>query len=97
MRILPWRPPPSNHSGAAEQILSSAVGEYAGRARYHPRRYSWLNPTLSRAVGKVVELQFEGMASPEESFAGQALYRERGPQQLLGGWLIPEQDVQFID
>jgi hypothetical protein len=56
-----------------------------------------LNPTLARAVGKVVELQFEGIASPEEPFAGQALYRERGPQGLLGGWLIPEQDVHFFN
>ena len=97
MRILPWRPPRSTHSETVAQILSRAIGEYAGRARYHPRGYTWLNPTLSRAVGKVVELQFEGIASPEKPFAGQALYRERGPQGLLGGWLIPEQDVHFFN
>lgn len=97
MRILPWRLPRSSHSEAVAQILSRAVGEYAGRARYHPRAYTWLNPTFSRAVGKVVELQFEGIASAEEPFAGQALYRERGLHRFLGGCVIPEQDVHFFD
>ncbi len=97
MRILPWRPPPSNHSGVVSKIFSRAVGEYAGRARYQPRGYAWLNPTLSRAVGKVLELQFEGIAPPEDPFAGQALYHERRPRQVLGDWLIPEQDLDFLD
>src|SRR5207245_8586808 len=97
MRILPWRTPRSNQSAAVARILYRAVGEYAGRARYHPRGYAWLNPTLSRAMGKVVELQFEGIAPPEDPFCGQALYRERSPRQLLGDWLIPEQDLHFLD
>jgi hypothetical protein len=97
MRILMWPTARSKHSEVVKQILSHAIGESAGRARYHPRGYAWLNPTLSRAVGKVVEVQFEGIASPDEPFAGQALYREREPQHLLGGWLIPEQDLHFLD
>jgi hypothetical protein len=56
-----------------------------------------LNPTLSRAVGKVVALRFERIASLDEPFAGQALYRESGTRSILGGWLIPEQDLHFVD
>jgi hypothetical protein len=97
MRVLPWRPPRSNHSAVVGKILSRAVDEYAGRARYHPRGYAWLNPTLSRAIGKVVELQFEDIAGHEDPFGEQALYRERRPQQVLGDWLIPEQDLHFLD
>jgi hypothetical protein len=97
MRILPWRAPRSRYAQALSQILSRAVGEYAGRARYHPRGYTSLNRTLSRAVGKIVELQFAGMAPLDEPFAGQALYRERGGRGVLGDHLIPEQDLHFLD
>ena len=90
MRVLPWR---ANRT----KILSSGVGEYAGRARYLPAGYAWLNPTLSSAIGKIVELQFEGVAPPEDPFGGQALYRERRPGHVLGDWLIPEQDLAFLN
>jgi hypothetical protein len=97
MRMLPWPAPRSRHSAAVAQILSHTVGEFAGRARYHPRRHARLNPALSRAVGKVIDLQFEGIAPAEDPYSGQALYRERGPQQLLGGRVVPEQDLHFLD
>lgn len=96
VRILPWRPPRSKNR-EVEQILARAVGQYAGRAVYRPLGYAWLNPSLSHAVGKEVEVQFEGIASADELFAGQALYRERQPQRFEAGWLIPEQDLQFLD
>jgi hypothetical protein len=96
MRILRWRTKRSDWE-TVPQILSRTVGEYAGRARYHPHGGAWLTPNLSRAVGKILELQFAGVAPPDQPYAGQALYRERGRQHLLDGRLIPEQDLHFVD
>jgi hypothetical protein len=48
------------------------------------------------AIGHTVELEFAGVASSEEPFAGQNVYRERGGGLLLNSW-VPEEDLQFID
>ena len=96
MKVLSWRDRGSNQA-AAQRILSRAVGEYAGRARYSPRGDVRLNPTLARAVGQVIALRFDRIASPDEPFTGQALYREHSTRPILGGWLIPEQDLHFVD
>ena len=96
MKVLAWRPPGSTRIGL-NPVLVRGLGTYAGLARYQPRGYAWLNPTLSRAVGKLVALRFERIASIDEPFAGQALYSEEGSGAVLDDWLIPEQDLHFVD
>jgi hypothetical protein len=75
----------------------SAVGAYAGRARFRPGARAIVAPTLREAIGQVIEVGFAGVAGPGEMFAGQALYLEWGGDQLLDGFLIPEQDLEFVD
>ena len=100
MRVLQWRP----RSAAPRSIFEAdpipfkfpAIGEFAGRARYVPRDVEPLPPLLRAAAGMVVDLEFAGIASPGGRFVGQSLYRECSGQNLLGGLVIPEQDLDFI-
>ena len=71
-------------------------GEYAGRAVFQPHHKRDLKDSLFRAIGSIVELEFAGVANPEEDFAGQNLYQERGGELLQHSW-VPEEDLQFID
>ncbi len=75
----------------------SQVGEYAGRAVYRPRDRRDLKADLYPAIGQTVELEFAGVARAEERFAGQNLYRERGPGAWLPSSFVPEEDVEFLD
>ena len=75
---------------------SRIPGAYAGRARFHPREVSKLPEVLGCAAGTVVELAFAGVAAAGEPFAGQALYLEWRTDTLLHGFLIPEQDLEFL-
>jgi hypothetical protein len=98
-QVLRWRP---RRNGANRQSNSSSpssfltVGAYAGRARFRPNSRAVLTPALERAVGKVVELGFAGIAPKGETFAGQALYLEWRSDDILDGFLIPEQDLEFL-
>ena len=71
-------------------------GEYAGRAIYQPHHKRDLKDGLFQAIGSIVELEFAGVANPEEDFAGQNLYTERGGELLQHSW-IPEEDLEFLD
>ena len=90
MSVLPWRP--------LNRILSPSrvAGAYVGRARFRPRSERTLPGVLSRAAGRVVEFAFAGMAGPDSPFAGQAMYLEWRTDTTLDGFLIPEQDLEFL-
>jgi hypothetical protein len=70
-------------------------GEYAGRAIFKPRHRSDLKDGLFQAIGCTVELEFAGVAGPEEPFAGQNLYQELHTELLQHSW-VPEEDLEFI-
>jgi len=44
-----------------------------------------------------VEFGFAGIAPANHPFAGQALYLEWRSDDSLDGFLIPEQDLEFLD
>ena len=100
--LLPWRPRkptptrrmPSSARAAAFPALP--IGSYAGRARFCPSPQAVLAPELERAVGQIVEVGLAGIAGDDEPFAGQALYLEWRRDDLLSGYLIPEQDLEFL-
>jgi hypothetical protein len=94
-RVLPWRPRREPQSSASPSSFLS-VGSYAGRARFRPNTNAALTPTLTRAIGQVIEVGFAGVASKGEMFAGQALYLEWRSDDILDGYLIPEQDLEFL-
>ena len=98
MRLLQWRArtTPSLPSSRAAFIRFPALGDPVGRARYIPGDAEKLNPQLRRVIGKVIELQFAGLAD-RGPLAGQSLYAEIPGQALLGGALIPEEDLDFLD
>lgn len=100
MRILQWRPRQSPKSCrpalTTVDFKFPAIGEFAGRARYVPGDVEDLPATLRAAVGKVVEVQFVGMAPSGAPFVGQSLYRECAGGNALGGIVVPEQDLDFI-
>lgn len=100
MRLLQWRPrsPPQRSTLEAGPIPFKfpAIGDFAGRARYVPGDVENLPPALAAAAGTVVDVDFAGIASPGGRFVGQSLYRECSGQNLLGGLVIPEQDLDFI-
>jgi hypothetical protein len=79
---------------AAAQFLP--VGSYAGRARFQPGERAVLTPALKRAIGQVVEVGFAGMGDHDGPFAGEPLYLEWRSDALLDGFLIPEQDLDFL-
>jgi hypothetical protein len=75
---------------------SRIPGAYAGRARFQPCDVSRLPPQLACAAGTIVELGYAGVAPAGEPFAGQPLYLEWRTDTLLHGFLIPEQDLEFM-
>lgn len=52
---------------------------------------------LRHAVGRVVKVAYAGVAQPGEAFTGQALYLEWCSDEVFDGFLIPEQDLEFLD
>lgn len=91
MSVLLWRQP-------RRQIVATmrVAGAYAGRARFRPQDGRILPEPLSRAAGRVVEFGFAGIAGAESPFAGQAMYLEWCTDATLDGFLIPEQDLEFL-
>ena len=77
-------------------MLRFLPGAYAGRARYRPRHPSNIPEGLRVAIGQVVEFGCAGVAPIGERFAGQPLYMEWRRDDLFGGYLIPEQDLEFL-
>jgi hypothetical protein len=71
-------------------------GAYAGRARYCPRHPSHIPIALHRAIGQLLEVGCAGVALANEKFAGQALYLEWRRDDFFQGYLIPEQDLEFL-
>jgi hypothetical protein len=97
--VLPWRPRrngPRRSSNPNSPSNFLNVGAYAGRARFRPTARAALTPALERAVGQIVEVAFAGYAAKDEMFAGQALYLEWRSDVMLDGFLIPEQDLEFL-
>ena len=98
MTVLPWRR--RQHSSPRFLMTPnsfSAIGAYAGRARFQPSDRAVVTPVLQRAIGQVIEVGFAGIAPAGELFAGQALYLEWRGDRVLDGFLIPEQDLEFVD
>jgi hypothetical protein len=98
-QVLPWRPRgerPKRNSNSNSPSSFLTVGAYAGRAIFRPSARAALTPALARAVGQVVEVGFAGIAPKGELFAGQALYLEWRSDDVLDGFLIPEQDLEFL-
>jgi hypothetical protein len=95
MRLLAWRPrslhTPSRHGTAAD-----VPGRYAGRVRFRPRHRDRLPPVLINAIGREVEVAFAGTAEAGDPFAGQRLYLEWRSDDVLDGFLIPEEDLEFL-
>jgi len=91
MSLLLWRSP-------KRQIVATMrmAGAYAGRARFRPHDDRILPEVLTRAAGRVVEFGFAGIAGPESPFAGQAMYLEWRTDATFDGFLIPEQDLEFL-
>jgi hypothetical protein len=71
-------------------------GEYAGRAMFRPHHKRDLKEGLFEVIGRSVELEFAGIAGPDEQFSGQNLYQERDGELLQHSW-VPEEDLEFID
>ena len=57
---------------------------------------SQLPPILRDAVDRIVEVGFAGFAPTSDAFAGQKLYLEWCTDEVFGGFLIPEQDLEFL-
>jgi hypothetical protein len=99
-QLLPWRPRqdvPNRRSRKRPSPSSFlAVGAYAGRAIFKPGARAALTPTLERAIGQIIEVGYAGIAAKGEMFAGQALYLEWRSDDVLDGFLIPEQDLEFL-
>ncbi len=93
MSILYWQP---GRPRTRVATMPRVPGAYAGRARFSPRNHSRLPDALARAVGHVVEFGFAGVAGIDHPFAGQALYLEWRNDDTLDGFLIPEQDLEFL-
>jgi len=51
---------------------------------------------LRQAVGRVVKVAYAGTAQPGDPFIGQALYLEWCSDEVFDGFLIPEQDLEFL-
>jgi hypothetical protein len=98
-QVLPWRPRhevPRRPSKPESPSSFLPVGAYAGRARFRPTARASLTPALESAIGRIVEVGYAGIAPPGEMFAGQALYLEWRSDEVLDGYLIPEQDLEFL-
>ena len=84
------------HRRTANHRTFTKRGEYAGRAVFRPHHTRDLKDGLFQVIGSIIELEFAGVANPEEEFAGQNLYQERSGELLQHSW-VPEEDLQFID
>jgi hypothetical protein len=51
---------------------------------------------MKAAIGVVVELGYAGTAGPGDRFAGQALFLEWRKDDIFDGYMIPQQDLQFV-
>src|SRR5256885_10365032 len=71
-------------------------GAYAGRARFLPRNPRRLPDGLRSVIGRVIEFGFAATADADHPFAGQSLYLEWRTDNALDGFLIPEQDLEFL-
>jgi len=71
-------------------------GAYAGRVRFRPADLETLPPVLRLAVGRVVKVAFAGIALPGDPFTGQGLYLAWCSDDVFDGFLIPEQDLEFL-
>jgi len=92
MSILHWEPRKARSSAGVLRV----PGMYAGRARFKPRNGSLLPDVLTRSTGRVFEFGFAGIAANDHPFAGQALYLEWRTDDNFEGFLIPEQDLEFL-
>lgn len=92
--ILHW--PGTNRPGSTPPSTFRVPGAYAGRARFRPHDVRKLPDELIRAIGRVVEFGFAGIAAPDHPFAGQALYLEWRRDDVFDGFVIPEQDLEFV-
>jgi hypothetical protein len=95
MPLLPWRPAGPRLSTPAS--TGRVPGAYAGRARFRPRDVRKVPDVLTLAIGRVIEFGFAGVAPAGQPFAGQALYLEWRRDDALKGFLIPEQDLEFVN
>ena len=78
------------------QTETRIPGAYAGHARFRPREAAKLPHLLAAAADQIVEVAFAGIAPVNEPFAGQALFLEWRNDDLLHGFLVPEQDLEFL-
>src|SRR5438093_11625818 len=99
MAVFAWRArsqnrqPRPNASGARTPCVP---GAYAGRARFRPIHHNRLPPILHQAIGRIVEFGFAGVAPASDPFAGQPLYLEWCRDDVFDGFMIPEQDLEFL-
>lgn len=94
MAVLQW--PRERMQRSRVQTDIRIPGAYAGRARFRPHDVHKLPHLLVSAANRVVEVAYAGVAPAHEPFAGQALYMEWRNDDLLHGFLIPEQDLEFL-
>lgn len=94
MALLQFRPKPK--AKVPPVTTSLQVGAYAGWARFQPNDRAVLPLALERAVGQVIEVGYAGIAPNGEPFAGQAMYLEWRRDEVLDGFLVPEQDLEFL-
>src|SRR4051812_48437218 len=92
--ILAW--PRERSRRSRVQTETRIPGAYAGHARFRPRDIGKLPHLLAAAADHVVEVAFAGIAPANEPFAGQALFLEWRNDDLLHGFLVPEQDLEFL-
>jgi hypothetical protein len=71
-------------------------GAYAGCACFRPVDFETLPLVLRQAVGRVVKVAYAGVAQAGDPFTGQALYLEWCSDEVFDGFLIPEQDLEFL-
>lgn len=71
------------------------MGDYAGRARYLPGDARALTAKQRSAIGRIVEVNFMGLASTG-SEPGESLYQELAGHDVIGPTLIRECDLDFI-
>jgi hypothetical protein len=96
VRLLTWRPLGASTRTADRDLPHHLPGTYVGYARYRPRHPSNIPPALHRAIGQSVEVGSAGVAPAHDRFAGQPLYLEWRRDDVFGGYLIPEQDLEFL-
>ena len=91
-----WRPRVRSAQTLDRESPHGVPGAYVGYARYRPRHPSNIPPALHRAIGQLVEVGCAGIAASNERFAGQRLFLEWRRDELFDGYLIPQQDLEFL-